>query len=396
MCFWACTRGLTRRRWQKSSPNAPSSLTTTSSSSASVRGRDHGVLRAISASGVDDGLLREPRRLGQLPRSASGRAQDGLAGSRGAHGGTAYVYGVYWARRKGRNQLSRQIYNSSSVAEGRLASGAGTLGFTLRTGFNLFVLLFRIRRTPRWVFALVGWCNNNDRFLDNFDIRSFDMHCSVKNASDSLQCSVSLSLCRSTNWFILSSGSFVGIYKLLINSLPLLLPPAPRHRSAVSPTSSPTSPGDIQFPVHMAPTRSERRRGRLSFRAQAREIWMQRQTRWWYSAVAGAIAGGVSISFEGRGRGMVIAQQMFVRWAASVLFCVGRLTMGDRGLQGTYNAFSTKHNVKVPNGDVLVFSLWSVRFICSSFWILTSFSCAQIMYAFLLRPDTIPPSYVAW
>ncbi|KLO05067.1 hypothetical protein SCHPADRAFT_839794, partial [Schizopora paradoxa] len=66
---------------------------------------------------------------------------------------------------------------------------------------------------------------------------------------------------------------------------------------------------------------------------------------------------------EKRTRGMVIAQQMFVR-----------------GLQGTYNAFSTNNNISIPHGDVMVFSL----------------CCAQIMYAFLLRPDTIPQSYNAW
>ena len=155
------------------------------------------------------------------------------------------------------------------------------------------------------------------------------------------------------------TGSFVAIYKLLINSLPLLIPPAPRRRSAMSPTSSPTSPGDIQFPVHMAPTRSERRRGRLSFRAQAREIWMQRQTRWWYSAIAGAVAGGVSIGFEKRSRGMVIAQQMFVRCVKqSSCIYLKLIYIIPSGLQGTYNALSTTHNIKVPNGDVLVFSLW--------------------------------------
>lgn len=33
-----------------------------------------------------------------------------------------------------------------------------------------------------------------------------------------------------------------------------------------------------------------------------------------------------------------------------------------RGLQGSYNAFSVKHNFKIPHGDVLVFSLWSVDY----------------------------------
>jgi len=67
--------------------------------------------------------------------------------------------------------------------------------------------------------------------------------------------------------------------------------------------------------------------------------------------------------FEKKGRRVTIAQQMFVR-----------------GLQGSYNAVSSKHGFKIPHGDVMVFSL----------------CCAQIMYAFLMRPDTIPPSYSSW
>jgi len=51
-----------------------------------------------------------------------------------------------------------------------------------------------------------------------------------------------------------------------------------------------------------------------------------------------------------------------------------------RGLQGTYNALSERHGFTVPYGSVLVFSL----------------CCGQIMYAWMMRPDTIPPSYAAW
>lgn len=51
-----------------------------------------------------------------------------------------------------------------------------------------------------------------------------------------------------------------------------------------------------------------------------------------------------------------------------------------RGLQGSYNALSTKHNFTVPHGDVLLFS----------------FATAQIMYAWMMRPDTLPHSYNAW
>jgi len=51
-----------------------------------------------------------------------------------------------------------------------------------------------------------------------------------------------------------------------------------------------------------------------------------------------------------------------------------------RGLQGTYNALSDRHGFTIPYGSVLVFSL----------------CCGQIMYAWMMRPDTIPPSYAVW
>ena len=54
--------------------------------------------------------------------------------------------------------------------------------------------------------------------------------------------------------------------------------------------------------------------------------------------------------------------------------------VAHRGLQGTYNAISERHGFTVPYGSVLVFSL----------------CCGQIMYAWMMRPDTIPPSYAAW
>ena len=63
----------------------------------------------------------------------------------------------------------------------------------------------------------------------------------------------------------------------------------------------------------MAPTVSERRRGRLSFRAQAHEVWVDKQTRRWYAILAGAVAGGAGIMFEKRSRRIVIGQQLFVR-----------------------------------------------------------------------------------
>lgn len=153
----------------------------------------------------------------------------------------------------------------------------------------------------------------------------------------------------------------MAIYKFVLNALPIITPQV--LHSPFSPPDSPNTPFDDELPVTMAPTRSERRRGRLSFRAQAHEVRMRKKTRQWYAVVAGALAGGFGVMFEKKGRRVTIAQQLFVR-----------------GLQGSYNALSTRHNIKIPHGDVLVFSL----------------CCGQIMYGFLLRPDTIPPSYSAW
>lgn len=56
------------------------------------------------------------------------------------------------------------------------------------------------------------------------------------------------------------------------------------------------------------------------------------------------------------------------------------ITAGDSGLQGTYNALCDRLGITIPYGSVLVFSL----------------CCGQIMYAWTMRPDTIPLSYAAW
>lgn len=53
-----------------------------------------------------------------------------------------------------------------------------------------------------------------------------------------------------------------------------------------------------------------------------------------------------------------------------------------RGLQATYNAYSQRTGLQIPDGigSILVFGL----------------SCGQIMFAFLLSPETIPPEYNSW
>lgn len=51
-----------------------------------------------------------------------------------------------------------------------------------------------------------------------------------------------------------------------------------------------------------------------------------------------------------------------------------------RGLQGSYNALAAKYGFTVPHGAVWLFSI----------------ACSQIMYGFLLRPDTLPKAYISW
>ncbi|KIJ69733.1 hypothetical protein HYDPIDRAFT_142266 [Hydnomerulius pinastri MD-312] len=154
-------------------------------------------------------------------------------------------------------------------------------------------------------------------------------------------------------------GSFVTLYKAILNVLPILLP--------VRTKQSPPSPFDDSDEEELDPTPLEippsERQPRLSLSAHAHQQWVHKKTRRWHAVVAGAIAGGVAIMFEKRSRRVTIAQQMFVR-----------------GLQGSYNAFTSKHGFHLPNGEVLVFCL----------------CCAQIVYALFSRPETLPRSYDVW
>lgn len=50
------------------------------------------------------------------------------------------------------------------------------------------------------------------------------------------------------------------------------------------------------------------------------------------------------------------------------------------GLQGSYNALAAKYGFTIPYGAVWLFSI----------------ACGQIMYGFILRPDTLPRAYISW
>ncbi|KAG2013120.1 integral membrane protein [Coprinopsis cinerea AmutBmut pab1-1] len=148
-------------------------------------------------------------------------------------------------------------------------------------------------------------------------------------------------------------GTFTSLYKFLINALPILIP-------AMNPSEKPPS---IEIPIPSFSDPSEEKKAKLSLSARAQLLMVRKRVRRWHAALAGTIAGGLAIMWEKQSRRGVISQQMFVR-----------------GLQGSYNAFAAARNLKIPHGDVIVFCL----------------ACGQIVYAFLLRPETLPRSYSNW
>ncbi|RIA84405.1 hypothetical protein C1645_832311 [Glomus cerebriforme] len=80
----------------------------------------------------------------------------------------------------------------------------------------------------------------------------------------------------------------------------------------------------------------------------------------WNGLVAGSIA-GISILAEKRERRITIAQQLFVR-----------------ALQAVYNAGHAREYFRVPHGDSLLFII----------------STAQVLYAYTMRPTTIPKDFL--
>lgn len=222
-----------------------------------------------------------------------------------------------------RGELPVEIYDLWECSKHATRGGlrAGTLAFVIRAGVNLILLLTRLKRIKR-----------EYRFA------------AIRHALLGEDCFR----------FAAMLGSFVSIYKYILNALPLLYQ-LPESQSPFG--------DDEDIELNPPPTNKRVRKPRLSVSGRARHTWTRKRTRAWFSVVAGAIAGGVAITFEKRSRRITIGQQMFVR-----------------GLQGSYNALAAKHGFTVPHGAVWLFSI----------------ACAQIMYGFLLRPDTLPKAYISW
>jgi len=135
-----------------------------------------------------------------------------------------------------------------------------------------------------------------------------------------------------------------------------LLSPSPHGDSAID--ESFQSAVELDPLLDNPPIRP--RNARLSTAAQAHQTWLHQKSSRWHSVLAGAVAGGVAISFETLSRRKVIAQQLFVRrvihhtlWGRKLNIVFSRYS----GLQGSYNAYSEKRGFRIPHGDVVVFAL---------------------------------------
>ena len=172
-------------------------------------------------------------------------------------------------------------------------------------------------------------------------------------------------------------GSFVSIYKFLLNALPILFPTTKSRQSIFSlpPSNGPSTPLDesTSSALGMEPSASPgaeeiplaQRTGRLSLAAQAHQEWVRKKTGRWQSILSGSVAGATAIMFEKKANRMSIAQQLFVRCDAAGCSHLTTTNICNSGLQGSYNALSSKHGIQLPQGAVVVFSLWYVHCIAS-------------------------------
>ncbi|KAG8863371.1 hypothetical protein FRB96_008863 [Tulasnella sp. 330] len=235
---------------------------------------------------------------------------------------------------------------------------AGSIAYGIRAGINVFLLLVRVLRYPKhFRFALIRHA------LFGTEPRTFGA----------------------------MIGAFTALYKIILNALPILhlrweeskslrgnlrsstsVDTDGRRMSGTLNTSfllsqtelvsspipslpSPSTSSGLSTPIPHLSSSTTRRLSNARERGYVFEPWQ--------AAVAGCTAGGLAILLEKPSNRSGVGQQMFVR-----------------GLQGVYNAWSLKTGIIVPYGSVYVFGL----------------CCAQILYAYLMKPHTLSPAYDSW
>ncbi|KAF7331614.1 hypothetical protein MKEN_00041000 [Mycena kentingensis (nom. inval.)] len=232
---------------------------------------------------------------------------------------------IFW-RSKG--QPIAHLPTFRACLEHALTGGAraATLGFGLRACFNVLLVLVRVRRLGR--SQLVGALRHAVFGED---------------------------ACR----FAAMLGTFAAMYKLLINALPLVFPARDLQLSRLIGAQALPHPVYEAGSVDEITRRSSAEMLSVASPSAEQPGMLATSARTWHAALAGTVAGGLSILWEKRSRRIVLAQQLFVR-----------------GLQGVY----TRQGVRIPHGAVFLFVLAS----------------GQIMYAFFQRPETMPRSYINW
>jgi hypothetical protein len=189
--------------------------------------------------------------------------------------------------------------------------GAGFLAGAIRSGINIFLLLFRVLRAPKSLYFY--FCDSFIWTDDDFRTFRVKMVLHAIFGSDTFRFSAML-------------ASFTFIYKFLLNSLPLM--PIPdqlsvlrtyrstrKHRAFdeenfVSPTAA-ESPGSAT-PLTI-PSKREKQGGKSGHLSVNSELVYSRlDGARWHAIVAGAVA-GLSVLWETKGRRITIAQQIFVR-----------------------------------------------------------------------------------
>jgi hypothetical protein len=100
------------------------------------------------------------------------------------------------------------------------------------------------------------------------------------------------------------------LYKFLLNALPNLVPSINTRGNTASALDDEEIDLEAATSVEV-PLKT--RKGRLSLSKQAQQLRIRKQTKRWHAALAGAIAGGLAIMWEKKGRKGIISQQMFVR-----------------------------------------------------------------------------------
>lgn len=182
--------------------------------------------------------------------------------------------------------------------------GAGTLAFGIRAGVNLFLLLFRVLRTPKYVLFFLTLFT--DWLIHRTSHRKFQFSL-VRHAVFGTD----------TFRFATMMGTFVAVYKLLLNSLPLIpndkLPGILQYTPPSSQTEFESGAHTPDGPLYMK-NKDEKRPadGTVEEKPPSRDVFVRKPVARWHALVAGAAA-GLAVAFETSDRRLTIAQQIFVR-----------------------------------------------------------------------------------